>query len=82
MTPRRLDRTLQLRERIRLARAGCDAGVREPSVRREALEEVHSGLEEGDGLGALRTARRQTGRLESAVAGAVCRPLVLPELFG
>ena len=81
VTPCRLDCALHLSECIRLARAGRDAGVRKPGVCRETLEEVHSRLEKGDSLGTLCASGWKAGRLESAVASAMCRPLVFPERF-
>ena len=81
VAPCRLDCALHLSECIRLARAGRDAGVRKPGVCRETLEEVHSRLEKGDSLSTLCASGWKAGRLESAVASAVRRPLVLPELL-
>ena len=69
--------TCERGERVGLAGGGRDASVGEPVVGRKGLEELDGGLEERDGLSALRAARGQTRGVEGAVARSVGSPLVL-----
>ena len=72
--------TCERGERVGLAGGGRDASVGEPVVGRKGLEELDGGLEERDGLSALRAARRQAGRFEGAVASTMGAPLVLEHI--
>lgn len=64
-----------------LACGGGDAGVREPGICGESLEEVHYRFEEGHSLGSLRTASWKAGSLKCAIACAMCSPFVLPKFL-
>ena len=66
---------------VRLGRAGSDARITQPLVRRQRFEQTDCSVEEiGDFFRGLVTS--VTFRIESRDTSAVFAPLVLPEGFG
>lgn len=64
---------------VRLRVGGLDAGLCQPIVRGQLLEEADGAREEVGRLLALLVAVAVAGRIQGADAGAVLAPLVLPE---
>lgn len=76
-TGRGLERAVELSQRIGFSGAWSDASLRKPLVCRKGLEQCNNLLEECDSLSARGAARRETRRLQGAVASPMGGPLVL-----
>lgn len=76
-----LDGGCETGERVGGARRGRNALIGEPFIRWERLEQFHDGFEECHSFGALGAASGKARNIQSAHAGSVRLPLVLPQFL-
>jgi len=76
-----LDGGCETGKRVRGARRRRDTLIGEPLIRWERLEQPHDGFEECHSFGALRAASGKARNIQSAHAGSVRLPLVLPQFL-